>query len=239
VEWRRTSTTREQTIRFWWRSWPDSIPAIDLAKSGLIVVDADRGHRDGEDGVAALAALESANEPFENHPLVRTYSGGHHHVFKQPGGEPHGNAEGQLKGLGINVRGDGGYIIAPGSVISAGSLLWDGTTSATDGEWVADDDAPDLIESFKADTIPEIPAWLVAIIKTPKVERASPSATEPQQEAPHTDDARGRAFAKAALDGCYDELAALTDGRNGTLNDVAFRRGRMVARGWLDELEVI
>ena len=52
---------------------------------------------------------------------------------------------------------------------------------------------------------------------------------------------RERKYALAALDGCATELAAMTpnSGRNNTLNAVAFRLGRMAARGWLghDEIE--
>jgi hypothetical protein len=56
-----------------------------------------------------------------------------------------------------------------------------------------------------------------------------------------TEDAsiRERAYAQAALDGCTEELAGTPEGsRNDTLNKKAFRLGTMVARGWLDRVEV-
>ena len=50
---------------------------------------------------------------------------------------------------------------------------------------------------------------------------------------------RQRAYARAALDGCADELAQAAPGeRNDTLNKRAFRLGTMVARGWLLPAEV-
>jgi hypothetical protein len=50
---------------------------------------------------------------------------------------------------------------------------------------------------------------------------------------------REKAYARAALDGCADELAAALDGsRNELLNKLAFKLGRMVARGWIDRAEV-
>jgi hypothetical protein len=49
-----------------------------------------------------------------------------------------------------------------------------------------------------------------------------------------------RLYARAALDGCADELAATPKGaRNDVLNRKAFRLGTMVARGWIDRIEVI
>ncbi len=69
-KWRDISTTDPETIRLWFQTWPDSIVGIDLAKSGLIVVDADR-HDPEHDGVDALGRLESENEPFENDSSLR------------------------------------------------------------------------------------------------------------------------------------------------------------------------
>jgi P4 family phage/plasmid primase-like protien len=46
---------------------------------------------------------------------------------------------------------------------------------------------------------------------------------------------REQKYAAAALEGCAEELAATTEGeRNNKLNKVAFRMGRMVARGWIE-----
>jgi len=62
-------------------------------------------------------------------------------------------------------------------------------------------------------------------------------------EQPHTKDGsagiRERAYAQAALEGCTAELAAAASGsRNDTLNKLAFRLGRMVARGWISRAAV-
>ena len=51
---------------------------------------------------------------------------------------------------------------------------------------------------------------------------------------------RGEAYAAAALQGAAAELSAAPNGkRNETLNAVAFRLGRMIARGWIDEKTVV
>ena len=50
---------------------------------------------------------------------------------------------------------------------------------------------------------------------------------------------RGEAYAAAALQGAVAEVGAAPNGkRNETLNAVAFRLGRMIGRGWIDEKTV-
>ena len=50
---------------------------------------------------------------------------------------------------------------------------------------------------------------------------------------------RERAYAQAALAGCAAELAgAALGGRNDLLNKLAFRLGRMCARGWIDRADI-
>jgi hypothetical protein len=50
---------------------------------------------------------------------------------------------------------------------------------------------------------------------------------------------RERAYAQAALEGCAAELAgAAPGGRNDLLNKLAFRLGRMCARGWIDRADI-
>jgi hypothetical protein len=51
---------------------------------------------------------------------------------------------------------------------------------------------------------------------------------------------RERLYARAALDGCADELAAAAKGtRNDILNRKSFRLGTMAARGWINRTEII
>ncbi|WP_082640443.1 bifunctional DNA primase/polymerase [Aureimonas sp. N4] len=115
--WRDQSSTDERAIRDWWRRWPDAAPAIDLGKSGLFVVDADR-HDVENDGVAAWAkimAQEGASP--DGIPLVATPNDGNHWIFRQDGSL--GNGKGRLP-QGIDVRGTGGYVVAPGAIMADG-----------------------------------------------------------------------------------------------------------------------
>jgi hypothetical protein len=103
VYWRSASTNDRVKVEGWWRKWPDAAVGLDLSKSGLVVIDADRHGAD--DGVEAIARLMHENG-FDPNPVptVATPNQGTHFYFRQPDGEPLGNARGSLPG-GIDVRG--------------------------------------------------------------------------------------------------------------------------------------
>lgn len=156
IKWKDASTTDPAKIGQWWAKWPDAAVGLDLAKSGLIVIDADR-HDPEKDGVEAFGAMMSENgfDP-DSAPLVATPSSGNHHFFRQPPGKQYGNSDGgkyrcvSLRDMGINVRGHGGYVIAPGTVMS------DGSTYEQFGE---------------LENAPILPDWLVKVIDPDRQER--------------------------------------------------------------------
>ena len=92
---------------------------------------------------------------------------------------------------------------------------------------------PDLISAFKAGTIPHVPPGVVALIEGRQRERKQPQPNS------GTAGVREQAYAQAALEGAMAELAATGPGkRNEKLNAIAYRLGRMVARGWLTRAAV-
>jgi hypothetical protein len=245
--WTAESTTKENTIRAWWRKYPYALIGIDCGKSGLVVIDADR-HERCPDGVAAFDDLVDANGGIEYGPITLTAGNGHHHFFLQPtDGEPLGNGEGALKGRGINVRGVGGYVIGQGSMREDIEI---------DGWRLGGYPSPGLAEAYAAGTIPIIPHWLVDLIRAPKQDDEEP---EPQESASETESDTGkpeqpqaarpapapsartsdggeRAWAKVALEKRTARLADTGEGgRNNALNAVAYSLGRIVARGWIAE----
>ena len=104
------ATTDPRCIEEWWRRWPESNVGIRTgAVSGIIVLDVDPRHG-GDDSL-----FEIEKEHGELPPTWRfhTGGGGEHILFRHPGGEIR-NSAGKL-GLGLDARGDGGYIVAPPS----------------------------------------------------------------------------------------------------------------------------
>jgi len=97
-------------ITQWWRAKPKSNVGILTGKlSGLIVLDVDPRHG----GEASLAQLELQYGKLPKTLKVRTGSDGWHYYFRHPG-KPTPNRIGFCDGL--DIRGDGGYIVAPSSI---------------------------------------------------------------------------------------------------------------------------
>jgi len=224
IRWRDESSCDLEIVSAWWERWPDAIIGLDVGKAGLIVVDADR-HPNAPDGVAALPKLIGGPTLTLRCPVVETAGNGIHLIFRQPEGETFGNSSGALP-KGIDVRGQGGYIVAPGSTRADGAM------------WSARPGTPDLATAFETGTIPVLPEKIAALIRS-KPERLAAPVTDAVQSVSLAKTAdvglRERAFAQAALDGCAAELASCgAGGRNELLNKLAFRLARMVAVGWID-----
>jgi len=224
VGWQEKASNEEEQIRNWWNNYPTALPAIVVGRAGLVVIDCDR-HPGSNDGIEAFNRLLSANGGnLADVPMTKTARGGAHLFFKQPKGEPLGNRRGELPD-GIDVRGAGGFVIAPGAELPDGK------------RWQCVNGRPSLAEAFKAGTIPELPLWLAGIIRPNR----QPDREEiDEYSRPGTNSSlRGQVYAAAALQGTAAELSSAPAGkRNEMLNAVAFRLGRMIARGWIDEKTV-
>lgn len=217
--WRNQSTTNEARIEQWWQRWPDAMPGIDLAKTDFLVIDldGDKGHADW----AAIAAGRTWTAP-----RVETPKGGHHLWFRRDGRE-HGNARGALppkhNHQGIDVRGHGGYVIAPGAT------MLDGRRYEPDGH--------DILSAVSA------PDWLWDILGS-KAERAgevpAQAAAAVSVSVPvHDQSSRLRAYGDAALEAERRRVADCSaGGRNETLNQAAFSLGTLIGSGCLSEADV-
>gem|GEM_PF-1566523 len=221
--WKEKSTRDEDDIRQMWRNKPGLVGAIDLGKSGHIIIDCDVKNTDeegrhGNDNFAALC--EANNFDFTTVPVVGTPSGGTHFYFRQRSGEARTNRTGDLP-FGIDVRGDGGYVIAPNMVMSDGR------------EYEFQGEIEDLINA------PVLPDWLAQVLGEEKREEDK-EHTPPVVPTPVVTD--GTHLSNIAWKGIGEELAIIVaapkGGRNTTLNTSAFAIATMVASGWVGEEEV-
>jgi hypothetical protein len=113
----KNATADAETIRRWWGTYPDANIGLRTgAESGLVVLDVDKQHG----GIESLADFEEAHGDLGHTMRVRTGGGGDHYYFEHPGGEVP-NTAGRI-GEGIDSRGDGGYVVAPGSISETGTL---------------------------------------------------------------------------------------------------------------------
>ena len=93
---------------------PEALPGIELGSTDLLVIDTDQ-HETGEDGVSAFASLKAVYADERSQPKTLTAGLGEHFFFRQVPDNVLGNSEGGLP-PGINVRGNGGFVVAPGAV---------------------------------------------------------------------------------------------------------------------------
>lgn len=187
-------------VEAWWKAFPRANVGIRTgAESGLVVVDID-----GKAGAETLRALIDRHGRFEA-LWVRTGSGGWHAYLAHPGvAVPNSN---RRLGAGLDLRGDGGYVVAPPSRHVSGETY----------QWLRARRDP-----------PPMPDWLVELTRPPARSQA--------QEGAQVDRMRLSTYAEAALCGEAEDVAAAPLGqRNSRLNLAAFRLGQLVGASLLTE----
>jgi len=126
------------------------------AGSGLVVLDVDPRHG----GHDSLSALMDEYGPLPDTLTAATGSGGSHILFDHPGGTIR-NSAGKL-GAGLDIRGDGGYIVAAPSNHLNGGYCWSNWGRA----------------------IAPAPSWLLEQLEAPsKASKGRQEAAEPWDDA--------------------------------------------------------
>jgi len=110
----KDATTDPEKIRHWLDMWPRSNIGIATgAVSGLTVIDVDPYHG----GMETFEALKAKGVEFWQTAQVSTQRGYHlYHAYD-------GKVKNSL-GKGIDVKSDGGYVVAPPSVGVYGVYVW-------------------------------------------------------------------------------------------------------------------
>lgn len=198
----RGATLNERIVREYWRRNPSAMIGVPTgAPIGAWVLDIDPKHGGDE----TLAALESEHGALPSTLTAETTSGGRHYFFRHRQGVRNRGA----LGSGVDVRGDGGYVIAAGSVPEVGLPY----------RWISEQEPVDA------------PDWLLELVLPRSYESkyiAAPSVSG------KIDDR----YVERAVQSELDDLALEPMGnRNNRLNDAAFRLGTFVGAGALAESE--
>jgi hypothetical protein len=168
--------------------------------SGFFVLDLDC--KNGAQGLEWLAAHEARLPQTRRH---RTRSGGIHLLFTMPAGRTIRNSASRV-GPGVDVRGTGGYIIAPPS------------------------DGYDVVD---VSSIAPAPAWLLDLIDPPRHVDLPKSGHDLPKLAPRQS-GDGTAYGLAALEDATTLILSAPDGAKfDTLNRQAFGIGQLVGAGEL------
>lgn len=114
-DWRKLASIDPHKIRSWWAEKPFAgVGIVTGGDSGLVVLDVDP--KNG--GQKSLDALEAEHGPLPDAPQLLTGGGGLHVYFLHPGGKIR-NRVGWMPGL--DIRGDGGFVVAPPTIHSSGT----------------------------------------------------------------------------------------------------------------------
>ena len=202
-----SATTNPETIRRFWSVRDRNVAIPTGAISGFWVLDIDPDHC----GDASIDALQAKHGTLPPTREVITGGGGRHLWFRYTG--PIQSSEGRVA-PGIDVRGDGGYVVAPPSIHQNGRAY----------AWVA----PDCAEPAIA------PGWLVALTR-----KKAPSISERGVASLQAPRSPSGAYGEAALNGEIAALGAAAPGiRNAALNRATFRLFQLVAGGELNHHDV-
>jgi hypothetical protein len=205
----RGATRFQHIIKRWFSDWPDAAVGLPTGKdAGFFVLDIDN-KPGGANGFEWLAEMEAEHGPLPETARVKSPNGGEHIYFKYVDGTRN---RGNL-GAGADIRSEGGYVVAAGSVMSDGRAY----------KWVEQPDAN------KIPDIADAPAWLLDLVV-----RRAPEQTTIRAGNSHTNSA----YVNAAVDRELAELAGAPMGsRNNSLNDASFCLGTFVGAGALPESE--
>ncbi|MFU0504135.1 bifunctional DNA primase/polymerase [Pseudaminobacter sp. NGMCC 1.201702] len=211
------ATKSERLVRELWKRDPDSMIGIPTGEQmGAWVLDVDM-HKDDDgnviNGFETLAILESQNGPLPRTAVAQTAGGGEHHYFAYvPGVRNRGRL-----GAGLDVRGSGGYVVAPGSRLATGAEY----------AWV-DYDGDGL------PPLPEAPAWLLDLVLP-----AAPAAQSPAYPTDYTYTPGDNAvYVERSVSAELSELATTPQGGRGqAVNRSAYNLGTFVGAGALSRQE--
>jgi hypothetical protein len=156
----KDATTDAARIAEWWATYPSANVGIATGEaSGVFVVGPD-----GQGGRVALADLERRWGSLPETPTARTGGGGCHRYLRWPASGGITNRQ-NCQGLPIDVRGEGGYAVAPPSQNGSGPYTWESP--------------PDAVE------VAEAPSWLLDWIRAGKLPEARGSVltVRPEPEA--------------------------------------------------------
>jgi predicted P-loop ATPase len=141
--WQKKATINPEFIHTHWTVTPAANIGVATG-AGLLVLDEDP--RAGSD--QSMQDLALVHDELPETRTVRTPSGGRHRYFRVAAGLRVANSVSKL-GAGLDIRGDGGYVVAPPSVLVDGP-------KQTAGAYTLETDSP----------IADAPEWLIVLATT-------------------------------------------------------------------------
>ncbi|MBN9743574.1 DNA primase [Amycolatopsis sp. A1MSW2902] len=224
--WQQWATSDTATIVGWWHRHPADNIGIACGPSNLLVLDLDapRGPPSeavlhGRQVLADLSRRLGQPDPVETFTVSTPGGqGNEHRFFRQPPDLLLRNSVGTAKrglGRGVDTRGHGGLVVAPGSLVKL-----DGRPSA----YTVLRDLP----------VAPLPRWLVEWLAPPP-----PPTPIPRQPVPDAADARVAAYVRAAVAGETQRVRTAEIGeRHYAVLAAARSLGQLAANGWITDAAI-
>jgi putative DNA primase/helicase len=208
----KDASTDEDIVRAMWGDQPYNIGLATGLASGIFVFDVDSAPpKDGGlTGPDALSELVAQHGPLPATMTVRTGSGAHYYFRMPVGVDLNNRARITVRGqrTGLDVRADGGYVVAPPSIHPNGGIyMWEPGTRE----------------------IADAPAWLIDLVKKEAPKPAATKAAAPVAVAPVTDD--DTATASEVLEHACESIRTCQGSRHDEIYRQAARVGQLVGGG--------
>ena len=197
-----------EQVRAWWTTEPEANIGLATGRaSGVVVIDLDGEAAEMAYGHLLFKHGNPGNRECPDGASVRTGSGWH--LYFDPGNADIRNSASRIA-QGIDVRGDGGYVVAPPSIHPSGRVY----------VWL--DDVP-------PSGLPQVSEEWSKILAPP------PPPPRAPMPAPKNFTGVATPYGTAAIRALLEELSAAGDGsRNDTLNRVTWRVVHLADAGHLD-----
>jgi hypothetical protein len=168
---------------------------------GVFVIDLDRNHGDGADGIASFAALVRKHGAIAPGPRVGSPAGGLHLYLACPAGRRVRSRAAIAPG--VDVRGEGGLAMCPPSARDGVAYRW------SRAPWEC--------------ALPQAPSWLLDMVAPIDAPRVAAASARPYH-------GEASAYARVAFEREVKAVASAAPGtRNDALNRAAFALGSLCA----------
>ncbi|TPJ86939.1 MULTISPECIES: AAA family ATPase [unclassified Mesorhizobium] len=209
----KAATRSKPLVKRFWAKFPEAMvgaPSGEPMKAWILDIDVKKLD-DGTtiNGFETLSAMEEDNDVLDT-AMATTPRGGRHYYFAYD--ERVTNRRGNL-GQGVDVRGNGGFVCLPGSVMADGGRY----------EWL----------DYDGEGLPPLrpaPKWLLDIILPPPTPHRQPYTYQANND--------NEPYVTAAVEAELSNLAAAPQGGRGeALNRAAFSLGTLVGADVLSRHE--
>jgi len=132
------ASTDPETIRTWWKQYPDANVAIVCGKvsGNLLAIDVDIKPEENKHGDFYIESWQAGHGGFPETVVQITGSGGRHYFFRCDNIDSYKNTVDAIPS--VDIRGDGAYVVVAPSVYSDGrTYKWDRGVSLLDTDEVA------------------------------------------------------------------------------------------------------